>query len=70
MQFVTQYVCSSDCRTIAVDNSMIIYDYYQHENSAMGKLNLQYNPAFFTDFILFISTTAKNQVQAYYAANL
>lgn len=51
--FVTQYVCSSDCRTIAVDNSRIIYDYYQHENSAMGKSNLQYNPAFFTDFIAY-----------------
>lgn len=51
--FVTQYVCSSDCCNIAINQSMIVYDYYQHENSAMGKLGKQYNSAFFTDFIAY-----------------
>ena len=51
--FITQYVCSSDCHEIAIDNNLKIYEYYQHSGSAMANIRRHYNTAFFTDFIAY-----------------
>lgn len=51
--FITQYVCSSDCHKIAIDNNLKIYEYYQHSGSAMANIRRHYNTAFFTDFIAY-----------------
>lgn len=53
MLFITQYVCSQDCRNIAIDNSKKIYEYFQHSGSAMANIRKHYNAAFFTDFIAY-----------------
>lgn len=51
--FITQYVCSSDCHKIAIDNNLKIYEYYQYSGSAMANIRRHYNTAFFTDFIAY-----------------
>lgn len=51
--FVVQYVSSSKCHAISIDNQQKIYSYYQHVGSAMASIWKHYNPSFFTDFVAY-----------------